>query len=164
MSMDEHIRTAELFASLSSGSIQRLAAIARVLPLRTGEYLFLLGDSAQYITLVKSGLVELCFPISIGGVVKDITVETAGRGKTIGWSAMVKPYRFTLSARAAEPTEVVAFARQELQALFAMDPVMERCVVSGLSELMAERLTTFQALWARELLRTLSSGSPHATP
>ena len=159
MGIDEYIRTAELFASLSPGSIQRLAAVARLFPLRSGEYLFLLGDAAQYVSVVKSGLVELCFPLNIGGVVKDITVETAGRGKTIGWSALVKPYRFTLSARAAEPTEVVAFARQELQALFPLDPAIERCVVNGIAELMANRLTTFQALWARELLRTLGAGN-----
>ena len=159
MNIDEDIQTAELFAGLSPASVHRLATIARVTSLRAGEYLFLLGDSAQYVSLVRSGLIELCFPISMGGVVKDIAVETVGRGSTIGWSAMVKPYRFTLSARAAETSEVVAFARQDLHTLFLTDAAAQRTVVDGISELMANRLATFQALWARELMRTLSAGS-----
>ena len=161
--MHDQIRTAELFKGLSAGRVQRLASIGRVLALRTGEYLFLLGDAAQYVSVVTSGQIDLCFPISLGGVVKDITVESAGPGKTVGWSALVKPFRFTLSARAGQPSEVMAFARPELQQVFAADPEIERVVLGGISELMANRLAMFQALWARELLRTFSPGGQGAT-
>jgi CRP-like cAMP-binding protein len=161
--MHDQIRTAELFKGLSAGRVQRLAVIGRVLTLRTGEYLFLLGDAAQYVSVVTSGQIDLCFPISLGGVIKDITVESAGPGKTVGWSALVKPFRFTLSARAGQPSEVMAFARPELLQVFAADPEIERVVLGGISELMANRLTMFQALWARELLRTFSPGGPGAT-
>ena len=53
--MHDQIRTAELFKGLSAGRVQRLASIGRVLALRTGEYLFLLGDAAQYVSVVTSG-------------------------------------------------------------------------------------------------------------
>jgi CRP/FNR family cyclic AMP-dependent transcriptional regulator len=161
--MHDQISTTELFKGLSISRLQRLAAIGRTLTLRTGEYLFLLGDSAQYVSVVTSGQVDLCFPISFGGVVKDITVEAVGPGKTVGWSALVRPYRFTLSARAAQASEVLAFARPELLKVFATDPEIERVVLSGIAELMANRLTMFQALWVRELLRTFSPGGPIAT-
>ncbi|MCX6539387.1 MAG: Crp/Fnr family transcriptional regulator [Acidobacteria bacterium] len=161
--MHDQIRAAELFNGLSAGRVQRLAAIGRVLTLRSGEYLFLLGDSAQYASVVTSGLVDLCCPISFGGVVKDITVEAAGPGKTVGWSALVKPFRFTLSARAARASEVIAFARPELLQVFAGDPEIERVVLGRVSELMANRLTMFQALWMRELLRTFSPGGQGST-
>jgi len=161
--MHDQIRAAELFKGLSASRIQRLAAIGRTLTLRTGEYLFLLGDSAQYVSVVTSGQVDLCCPISFGGVVKDITVESVGPGKTVGWSALVKPFRFTLSARAAHASEVIAFARPELLQVFETDPEIERVVLGGVSELMANRLTMFQALWMRELLRTFSPGGQSAT-
>ena len=163
MLIHDQIRTAELFDGLSADGIQRLAAIGRALTLRSGEYLFLLGDTAQYVSVVTSGLVDLCCPISFGGVVKDITVESVGPGKTVGWSALVKPFRFTLSARAARASEVIAFARPELLQVFADHPQIERVVVTGVSELMANRLTMFQALWMRELLRAFSPGGQGAT-
>lgn len=156
--MPDHIQTAELFGGLDAARLARLNAIARRLTLQGGNYLFLLGDSAQYISVVVSGLVDLCLPISVGGVIKDITVEAVGPGKTIGWSALVRPFRFTLSARAAAPTEILAFERQDLEQLFSTDQTIERVVRNGISELMASRLTMFQALWARELQRALSPG------
>ena len=94
--MQESLRAAELFAGLDAAKLARLGAIARKRSLASGDYLFLLGDSAQYVSLVARGLVDLCLPIQIGGIVKDITVEAAGPGKVIGWSALVRPYRFTL--------------------------------------------------------------------
>ena len=162
--MQNEIRAAELFTGLNAGSVQRLAAIGRMLTLRAGEYVFMLGDSAEYVSVVTSGLVDLCFPITFGGVVKDITVESVGPGKTVGWSALVKPFRFTLSARAARPSEVMTFARPELLQVFAADPEIERVVLGRISELVGNRLTMFQALWARELLRTFSLGEQGSTP
>jgi CRP-like cAMP-binding protein len=156
--MQDRLQAAELFAGLDAVRLARLNAIARGLTLRNGDYLFLLGDTAQYISVVVSGLVDLCLPISIDDVVKDITVEAVGPGKTIGWSALVKPFRFTLSARAAAPTEILAFERLALEQVFSTDPTIERVIRNGISELMASRLTMFQALWARELQRTLSPG------
>lgn len=160
--MLESLRAAELFSGLDATKLGRLGAIARKRTLESGDYLFLLGDSAQYVSIVVRGLVDLCLPLSIGGIVKDITVEAVGPGKTIGWSALVRPFRFTLSARAAAPTEVLALARLDLEDLFATDPVIERVVRAGISELMAARLTMFQALWARELQRALDPGRPAA--
>ncbi len=157
--MLESLRAAELFDGLDAAKLMRLDAIARKRSLGSGDYLFLLGDSAQYISLVVRGLVDLCLPINVGGVVKDITVEAVGPGKTVGWSALVRPFRFTLSARAAAPAEILAFGRLDLEKLFAADPVIERVVRTGISELMVSRLTMFQALWARELQRTLDPGS-----
>lgn len=156
--MTDQLQQAELFEGLSAGTIQRLAVIGRVRTLRAGEYLFLLGDSAQHVWVVLRGQVELCFPISAGGAVRDISVETVGAGKTVGWSALVKPFRFTLSARAAEPTEVMAFARHDIEAMLDGEPGFGRVVLGRLSELIATRLTMFEALWARELQRTLDTG------
>ncbi|MEI6667697.1 MAG: cyclic nucleotide-binding domain-containing protein [Acidobacteriota bacterium] len=161
MPVHDQIMAAELFAGLGAEHLRRLAGIGKTMTLRSGEYLFLLGDSAQYVSVVSSGLVELCCPISVGGEVKDIAVEAAGPGKTVGWSALVRPFRFTLSARASRATEVVAFSRPELLQLFAGNPDLERVLLDRVTELIANRLTMFQALWMRELLRVFDpAGQP----
>lgn len=160
--MHDEIRAAELFNGLNADGVQRLAAIGRTQTLRTGECLFMLGDNAQSVSIVTSGLLDLCLPVSCGGVTKDITVESAGPGKTVGWSALVTPYCFTLSAKAARPSEVIAFARPELLQVFAADPEVERVVLRRVAELIGNRLTTFQALWARELQRRLERSAESA--
>jgi len=158
--MYELLRQADLVEGMSSEQIRRLSLLGRARTLPGGEYLFLLGDSAQHVCIVASGQVDLCFPIRIGGVMTDITVESVGSGRTVGWSALVKPYRFTLSARATEPTNLVAFSRQDLLHLFDNDPGIGCVLLSRVSELVGNRLSSFQALWARELQRRLETAVP----
>lgn len=154
---DELLRF-EIFHGLSTGDMRRLSTIANAHALRAGEYLFLLGDNADSLCLVLSGRIELCFPMNVGGIVKDVTVETLGPGKMLGWSALVRPFRFTLSARAAEAAQIVAFTRQDLLAAFDTNPAIARAVLGSISELVADRLSMFQALWARELQRAVEAG------
>ncbi len=161
--MFELLRQAELVAGMTSDQIRRLSLLGRLRNLPGGEYLFLLGDSAQFICVVAAGQVDLCFPIRVGGVMRDITVESVGTGSTVGWSALVKPYRFSLSARATKRTELVAFSRQDLLHLFENDPGIGCALLSRVSELVGVRLASFQALWARELQRQLeTAGLPSA--
>lgn len=148
----------ELFRGLSATEIHRLSTIGTVRSLRAGEYLFLLGDSAECLCVVLDGHIDLCFPINVGGMVKDVAVERLGAGNTLGWSALVKPFRFTLSARAVEAAEIIAFTRHDLLDVFDANPTIARVVLAGISELVGNRLSMFQALWARELQRTLEAG------
>ena len=158
--MYELLRQADLVEGMSPEQVRRLSLLGRARTLPGGDYLFLLGDSAQHVCIVASGQVDLCFPIRIGGVMTDITVESVGSGRTVGWSALVKPYRFTLSARATEPTNLVAFSRQDLLHLFDNDPGIGCVLLSRVSELVGNRLSSFQALWARELQRRLETAVP----
>lgn len=159
--MHEVLKDADLFQGFSPDGIRRLSAIGRSRVLAAGDYLFLLGDNAECLYVVARGRVDLCLPMSLGGVVKDIPVESAIAGKALGWSALVKPYRFTLSARAAEPAEVIGFGRSELQQVLDAAPELANRFLANLSELVGLRLLTFQALWVRELQRALLTESQH---
>ena len=161
--MEELLRQAELFRDLGSDHVRRLLAIGRSVTLDAGQYLFLLGDNADELYVVLRGSLDLCLPIALRGAVKDITVESVGAGQALGWSALVKPYRFTLSARATTPTEVAGFARNDLQQLFEAQPGIANTVLTRVSEVMGIRLVTFQALWVRELQRTLDSEAQRST-
>ncbi len=153
--MQDILGKAELLRGLSEDEARRFAAIAAPQTLDRGEYLFLLGDTADRLHLVIRGKMELCFPVSLGGIAKDIPIETAAAGDSLGWSALVKPYRFTLSARAAERTELAAFTRKDLLQFFEAEPRIGYVILTRISELVGVRLLKVQALWARELQRTL---------
>lgn len=159
--MRDVFKDADLFRGLSPEGIRRISAIGRTRILAPGEYLFLLGDSAECLYVVAAGTVELCLPMSLGSIVKDILVESATVGKALGWSALVKPYRFTLSARSAGQAEVIGFPRGELEDLFDAFPEAGVRFLANLSELVGVRLLTFQALWVRELHQALVAESQH---
>ncbi len=151
MPMQRLLKHAEVFEGLDEGDLQQLANIGQHQSIRAGEYLFLLGEDALAFYVVTKGTLSLCFPMPVGSAVRDITVETVHEGKALGWSALVKPYRFTLSARATEATEVVGFARRALIELFEHEPRLGSTFFMKISELVGIRLATVQALWVREL-------------
>lgn len=157
--MDSALRETPLFESMTGEQFDRIGSIASIRRLAPAEYLFMLGDRADHVYVVARGRVEVCFPLALEGTVKDISVESRERGKVFGWSALVRPYRFTLSARGAEPSEVVALPRQGLLEIFEEDPRVAYGFTRYISEVMSRRLVRMQALWARELQRALG-GDP----
>lgn len=156
--MNEVLRKSELLDGLADAHVEKVAAIARPQRLESGEYLFLLSDVASRLYIVLEGRIEVCFPLSIGGALKDVAVEIKAPGSALGWSALVKPHRFTLSARASTPSAVAAFARAELQHLMDADCELGKALMGRIAEVTSRRLLTMQALWARELQRSLAGG------
>ena len=150
------LRGAAIFAELRDEEAARLLEVARPRQCQQGECLFLLGDPADRFYVVVSGRVELAFPLSFGGAVRDIPVESKTPGSALGWSALVKPYRFTLSARVAETSELAAFARQDLLRVFEAEPRIGYVVMRHVAEVVGRRLLQVQALWARELQRAVT--------
>jgi len=159
------LRRAAIFGELTEAEAARLLAAARPRQCYKGECLFLLGDHADRFYVVLAGKVELTFPLSFGGVVRDVPVESKTPGSAFGWSALVKPYRFALSARAAETAELAAFLRQDLFGVFEAEPRIGLVVMQHIAEIVGRRLLQVQALWARELQRAVTdslaaSGEP----
>lgn len=152
----EELRRAAIFGKLRDTEVARLLAVARAQQCRTGECLFLLGDHADRLFVVLAGKVELTFPLSFGGVVRDVPVESKTPGSALGWSSLVKPHRFTLSARAAETSELAAFLRQDLLRVFEAEPHIGYVVMRHIAEVVGRRLLQVEALWARELQRALT--------
>ena len=159
----ETLRGLDILEGLDDAQRTKLATITREHTCRAGDYLFLLGDAADRIYAVVSGRVDLCVPVTLpDGSVEDIRFDTRSAGQALGWSALVSPYRFTLSARAKEATELVAFTRQDLLRLFYGNPAIARIVMAHVAELVGQRLEKMQALWVRSLQRDLLNGlAPH---
>ncbi len=150
------LRSAPIFAELHEAEAARVLSVARTQRCHKGECLFLLGDHADRLYVMLSGKVELTFPIAFDGVVRDVPVELKTVGSALGWSALVKPHRFTLSARAAETSELAAFLRQDLLQVFEAEPRIGCVVMRHVAEVVGRRLLQVQALWARELQRAVT--------
>ena len=159
--MDALFGHGALFEGLREEGRRRLSAAIRRRTLEKDEYLFLLGDSAADFFVLARGKVDLCLPMRVGSVLKDVSVESVEAGEALGWSALVKPYRFTLSARASEPSEVICLARRDLLAVFEADRGTGYDFFTRIAELVGIRLLTFQALWMRELQRAFEGDTQH---
>jgi len=151
--------THELFNGLTPAEVDRVLALGTRMAVPSGTSLFRLGDPADRLYLTESGRIRLTLPMQVRGREKDILVEEKSPGQTVGWSALIPPYRFTLSANAPLDSVVVALPRVELQGHFATWPAVGYKVGFNLAIVVGHRLQTVQAMWLREMQRTIEQRS-----
>src|SRR6266702_2961297 len=102
---------ADLLKGLPPAEAERVLALGQRTLLTAGAELFHLGDTADCIYLVSRGRIRLTLPMQVRSREEDVLVEERSAGQTIGWSALIPPYRFTLTASAPLETEVIALRR-----------------------------------------------------
>ena len=130
------------------------------LHLSEGQVLFGLGSEADRIFIVKRGRIVLTLPLRIQGEDRETFVEEKQPDEAVGWSALVPPHRFTLKAVASVESDVTAYARDQLEALFDRQPAVGRIVMSNLSAVIGGRLMASQAMWLREIQRWVDHQYP----
>lgn len=144
---------ADLLNGLPPEEAENVLALGKRTLLTAGAELFHLGDDADRIYLVARGRVRLTLPMQVRSREEDVLVEERSSGQTVGWSALIPPYRFTLTAAAPLETEVIALSREALHTYFAAHPQTGYAVSTNLASVIGQRLQVFQAMWVREIQR-----------
>ncbi|MDE3187457.1 MAG: cyclic nucleotide-binding domain-containing protein [Acidobacteriota bacterium] len=145
----------ELLNGLSSAEAGQILALGTRMTVPSGGSLFRLGDAADRLFLIERGRIRLTFPMLVRGREEEVLMEEKLPGETVGWSALVPPYRFTLSATAPLETEVIALPREKLCAYCESSPAVGFRIGMNLAILVGQRLQLVQAMWMREIERTV---------
>jgi CRP-like cAMP-binding protein len=138
---------------LALDEAERVLALGIRGVLAPGEELFRLGEIADSIYLVARGRLRLTLPMQVFNRQENVLVEERSAGESVGWSALIPPYRFSLSANALLESEVIAFRRQALDRYFSSHPETGLAVSQNLASIVGQRLHLFQAMWLREMQR-----------
>jgi CRP-like cAMP-binding protein len=147
----------DLLRGLSTDEIAGALALGVSLSIRGGTELFHLGDVADRIFIIQRGRIRLTLPMPVRGRSEEVFVEESAPGQTVGWSALMPPYRFTLTATVPVDTHVVALSREALREYFDRNPGVAYTVAMNLAAVIGQRLQLFQAMWLREMQRTIES-------
>lgn len=103
----------------------------------SGEIVFKEGAAAEHLYLVHSGQIALeTFAPGIG----NLTVQTIGAGQALGWSWLFPPYTWHFSARATEPSELIAIGARHLREMIEENPAFGRDLVVRVSKIVLQRL------------------------
>jgi CRP-like cAMP-binding protein len=154
----------DLLQGLSPDETARVSSLGTVRVLAPGEVLFGLGASAEHLFVVQRGRLALSLPMRIGDRDEDVFMEERVPGQALGWSALVPPHRFTLTATAAVETEVLCLARTALDAYFTDHGDVGYVVTRNLAAVIGHRLQVLQAMWLREMQRLVSQRAATAAP
>jgi len=151
--------THELLNGLSSAEAEQVLALGARVIVPSGTSLFRLGDPADRLFLTERGRIRLTLPMQVRGKEEEILVEERSPGQIVGWSALIPPYRFTLTATAPLETEVIALPRETLVDYFAAHPAAGYKIALNLAVVIGHRLHLFQTMWLREMQRNVEARS-----
>jgi len=144
---------AELFIGLSPEEIAEISPLAKPWTAAARQVLFRLGEEAKALHLLQDGEVELTLPFKVMGEVHEVRFHTIVPPQVLAWSALVPPYRLTMSAQATVESQLVTLERTDLLQLFERHPRIGWITTSNLTKVMGTRLNVTRALWIRELQR-----------
>lgn len=145
----------DLLEGLSTEDVADLLALGRRERVEAGAALFRLGAPAEALYIVERGRIRLTLPIHVAGRSEELAVEERLPGQMVGWSGLVPPHRYTLNASAPLVTELLALPRAALLVHFAARPAVGYVVCRNLAGIVGQRLQVLQAMWLREMQRSL---------
>ena len=142
MNVTDVLGESELFHNLDSDRLKTVAGMCRGTSVRKDTILFTEGNEATELYVLQSGRAVLemqLLPRPEGSVIPT-PLEVVDKGDCFGWSAIVEPYSYTLSARCLTNCTVLAIQGSRLRDAMASDSVLSCGVLTALVELVAHRL------------------------
>lgn len=146
-----HLARSPIFEDISPEAVQALCDRGLTCTFSAGHQVFERGQDADAVMILQEGTVELFFPVRIMGAIRPLTLETKQAGDVVAWSALVSPYRFTLSARCATKSILVGMNREILRDYFETAPHVGYLFMRNLAGVVGRRFQAMQTLWIGEL-------------
>ena len=155
MTPEQVLRECQAFQRLTDDQLQKVAALCSQEVYEAGTAIFHVGTGAEQLFVLVDGKVALQMelPMQPAQLRKRVTVDAINRGELFGWSGLVEPHTYTLSAICLQRTEVLAIDAPRLSSLLRDDCPIAHEVLYGLIKVMASRLhDTMQLLVAERSL------------
>ena len=137
------LKNFSFFKEFTNDHLIKLEPLARKETYQAGTQLYSVGDPARCLYLVEEGKVALFMDnyMGPGKPPMQVTIDMITRGESMGWSAVVEPFIYTLSARCLEDTRFVAFDSEKLRDLMDEDNALGYRIMQATAKVIATRLT-----------------------
>ena len=139
------------FSGLTARELRQISELCTIVKLKKGVTIFKRGESAEQFYIVRSGKVHLSVPISILLASTEIVVDVVIPGNVFGWSTLVEPYQFTLSAYCDEESELIQVRGKELLSFCARKHHVGHVLMGNLVKVIGSRMDRMQGLLEKEI-------------
>ena len=127
-----------LFEGLPQSKIERIVAITREQQFQKDHWLFHEEEEATDLYLIKDGAVELVIKVE-DAIEIPISIIRPKNG-CLGVSALVEPYRYSLSARCLDDSTLSVIGRTKLHELMDADAELRCIIMTNLATKLLNRL------------------------
>ena len=146
----------QVFSTLGNAELGKVAALTLEKQYEAGTTLFREGDSADYLFILEEGKValQLTLPGEVVQMSRKITVDVVSGNEVVGWSPVVEPYVYTLTAICLQKVKALSISGSKLRWLIRDNPKIGLEVLNGLIKVVASRLSETRRVLASERLLT----------
>lgn len=136
MDMLDFLETVDLFKDIEDSQREVIQPCCEETEFKRGERIFLGGEEARFLYVVMEGQVEL----REEDINETPVVSTLSKGNAFGWSMIVSPYKYHLSAYCASRTcKVLKMERARFTKLLETDAAIGYPVMTKILALIGRR-------------------------
>ncbi len=152
MTAQQVLRECELFSKLSDAELEKVASSVMEKQYEAGTTIFQEGDNAEELLILQEGkvAVQITLPKAQIQMSRRLTVDIVNRNDVVGWSVIVEPYVYTLTAVCLQRVKALSLSGTKLRWLLRDDPKIGYEVLKGLIKVMASRLDDTRQLLISE--------------
>jgi len=141
----EMLKQAEAFHLLTDETLSTIEAFCSLRQFQHGERLFKERDDAAHLEVVVEGVVDLRFDLPGRETSAENNISSVSANNIIGWSSLIEPYRYKLSAYCdSSQCRVLMIERQKLLTYLKENPKTGYQVFSAMLRLVGKRFERLQ--------------------
>ncbi|MFP3980486.1 MAG: cyclic nucleotide-binding domain-containing protein [Desulfobacterales bacterium] len=143
----EILQQTEAFQQLTGQELAPIEEFSELRSFTRGHRLFQDGGSAASLWVLSEGTVDLRFELPGGRETSDEqTISTLGENQIFGWSSMIPPYKYKLSAYCiSNQCRLLVIDAGKLMEYFRAHPDIGYRVTSGMIRVVGKRFQQLQA-------------------
>lgn len=137
------LKECTFFKGFDDGELNKLSVLASEEKFLAGTHMYQNGDPAKSLYLIKKGKIVLYIDNYMGPnkPPMQVTVDMIIGGEAMGWSAVVEPYLYTLSALCIDDTQAIVIDASGLRQLMNEDYALGFKIMQAIAKIIANRLT-----------------------
>jgi CRP-like cAMP-binding protein len=127
----------------TNDELNKLAKLAVEESYPAGTQMYQKGDAARSLYLITEGKIVLFMDNYMGPnkPPMQVTVDMTAKGESMGWSAVVDPYIYTLGALCIDDVKLITLDAPGLRKMMEEDCVMGFKIMQAVARLISIRLT-----------------------
>lgn len=135
------------FSGLTDAQLDQLASFATAARYTSQQRVFKSDTDADKFYIIRDGKVGVEIPAVAG---EPLRIQTLGNGGVLGWSWLIKPYRWSFDARALSASDIIAVDGAKLREVCEIDTALGYQLLKRFAVLMAERLNAARVAAIKE--------------
>ena len=147
----DFLEKVEVFRDLNDDQLSVIQSYCQVVEFKRNDKIFAAGDDPLYLWVVEQGQVDLHWELPGRSAFAEKAMTNLSETSTFGWSSLVPPHKYRLSAYCASRTcRLLKLARDDLINLFEQDASIGYRVMSELLSVVGTRFLNLQDEVARQ--------------